>query len=400
MISKIFSKNKFQVLEIKCRMINPAVIIFFTAFKVWSQMPSVPVPSPSAETESSTEFWWFYPVLFALTLGLAGAVFWWYSKRKAVNKTASKKKTNENKNSWEIDSLDANKELEWLRKNHKIMGAKSSKETPVKPKYINVQAMRKSSSNGIEEELKPLPIFSINKLEPASPIEKLPLSSDSALLSAIEQIQDEFEEDESVRELAVRILNAFKTRNSIEALSQTALYDLSANLRSKAITILSDFDDESVFSTILLACADPTREVRAAAARGLTRLSFDRSDAWTRIIETEEHGRMVQTARAAIEAGMVERTFNRLIHPDLKFAYEGFALFALLIKTNETETIFQALENHEDMNVRKAILHIIKITKNQKALSVLYSLLEQKILPVELHKEVDKTIEEIGFSSV
>ena len=363
-------------------------------------MPSVPVPSPSAETESSTEFWWFYPVLFALTLGLAGAVFWWYSKRKAVNKTASKKKTNENKNSWEIDSLDANKELEWLRKNHKIMGAKSSKETPVKPKYINVQAMRKSSSNGIEEELKPLPIFSINKLEPASPIEKLPLSSDSALLSAIEQIQDEFEEDESVRELAVRILNAFKTRNSIEALSQTALYDLSANLRSKAITILSDFDDESVFSTILLACADPTREVRAAAARGLTRLSFDRSDAWTRIIETEEHGRMVQTARAAIEAGMVERTFNRLIHPDLKFAYEGFALFALLIKTNETETIFQALENHEDMNVRKAILHIIKITKNQKALSVLYSLLEQKILPVELHKEVDKTIEEIGFSSV
>ncbi|MEP7037367.1 MAG: hypothetical protein ABI891_03395 [Acidobacteriota bacterium] len=72
----------------------------------------------------------------------------------------------------------------------------------------------------------------------------------------------------------------------------------------------------------------------------------------------------------------------------------------ILIKANETETIFQPLENHEDINVRKAILHIIKIIKNQKALSGLYFLLEQKTLPVELQQEVDKTIEEIGFISV
>lgn len=242
-----------------------------------------------------------------------------------------------------------------------------------------------------------LPIFSIDELEPARPFEQLPLSNDPALISAIEQTQDELEEDETVRELSVRILNAFKNRNSVEALSQVALYDLSATLRSKAVTILSDFDHESVFSTILIAGADPTREVRAAAARALTRLSCNRADAWTRIIETEEEGRMIQAARAAIEGDMVERTFSRLVHSDRKFAYEGFTLLALLIKVNETEGIFEALEKHDDMNVRRAILHVVKITKNQKALEGLYTLLERKTLPLELQEEIDKTIEEIGF---
>ena len=70
----------------------------------------------------------------------------------------------------------------------------------------------------------------------------IPAPSDDALMSAVEQTQDEYEEDEEIRDLAVRILAAFKTRNSVEALSQVALYDLSSNLRSKAVSILADFD--------------------------------------------------------------------------------------------------------------------------------------------------------------
>ena len=388
--------------NIKYRLTNLVTVILFTTDKVWSQMPSVPVPSPEAEAESATEFWWFYPVLFALVLGLAGAIFWWNSKRKAVEKgkKSKKKNTSTKDNSWEIGALDANKEMEWLRKNHKAMGATDSKKSPAKPNFIDVQTTKKTSSDDIQIDPATLPIFSIDALEPAHSFEKLPLSNDPALVSAIEQTQDEFEEDETVRELAVRILNAFKTRNSVEALSQVALYDLSANLRSKAVTILSEFDHESVFSTILIAGADPTREVRAAAARALTRLSCNRADAWTRIIETEEEGRMVQAARAAIEGDMVERTFSRLVHSDRKFAYEGFTLLALLIKANETEAIFKALENHDDLNVRRAILHVIKIMKNQKALEGLYTLLERKSLPLELQEEIDKTIEEIGFVTV
>ncbi len=299
-----------------------------------------------------------------------------------------------------MSSVDADKELAWLRKNHKIMGAGGDQKAFSKQYARNTPEIQNNAPVIEKKEPAPLPIFSIEKLEISQPFDKLPLSSDPALISAIEQTQDEFEEDEAVRELAVRILAAFKTRNSVEALSQVALYDLSSNLRSKAVTILSEFDHESVFTAILLACADPTREVRAAAARGLSRLSFNRADAWMRIIETEEEGRMVQAARAAVEGDMVERTFSRLVHSDRQFAYEGFALFALLIKAGETQTIFKALENHQDKNIRQAILHVIKITKNQKALEGLYSLLERNNLPLELQEQVDKVIEEIGFVRV
>jgi len=58
-----------------------------------------------------------------------------------------------------------------------------------------------------------------------------------SLLNAIEQANDEYEDDESVRDLAVRILMAFRTRNSVEALAQIALYDLSSNLRQSGFDI-------------------------------------------------------------------------------------------------------------------------------------------------------------------
>ena len=71
-----------------------------------------------------------------------------------------------------------------------------------------------------------------------------------------------------------------------------------------------------------------------------------------------------------------------------------------MIKSGETGEVFNALVKNKKLNVRRAILHIIKITKNQKALEGLYTLLEQNNLPLELQEEVDKTIEEIGFVTV
>ncbi len=129
-------------------------------------------------------------------------------------------------------------------------------------------------------------------------------------------------------------------------------------------------------------------------------MSFDRADAWLRIAESEEEGRMIQAARAAIEGDLVERSLVRLVHEDKKTAFEAFALVALLIKAGETKEIFNALENHSDINVRKAVLHVIKITKNKKGLEGLYSMLEKNSLTKEFQEEIDKTIIEIGFATV
>lgn len=389
-------------------------LMFIGSIQILAQMPKVVVPAqPQEYSENNT---WQYILLFVLTLGLIGAVIWLInSKRNRRFANAADKNLKEGENSWDRNSLDADKELEWLRKNQGLVGKRKKKvplkKSPLKPLPKNETLETKQNGNiasqfqeiptKLAEKLAAkLPIFSITKVAFSRTFNPLPISNDQALMTAIEQTYDEMEEDESVREIALRILNAFKTKNSVEALSQIALYDLSANLRSRAVTILSDFDHESVFESVLLACADPTREVRAAAARALFRLSFDRADAWLRIAETEEEGRMIQAARAAIEGDLVERSLDRLTHEDKKIAFEAFALVVLLIKSSETKEVFSALEKHKDMNVRKAILHTIKITKNKKALEGLYSTLEKNNLPLEFQEEIDKTIEEIGFVTV
>ena len=410
-------KNNLSSDQFKSSLWILTTLIFAAAAKTAAQVPPKYVPP----TEDST-LW--YLLIAALGLGLAGAVAWSLKSKRQSREAAAKLKATEAENSYDRNSLDAEKEMEWLRKNQKLVGKKEA--SPSKKKKLDRNARANANLSKISENLEGinthikennslpevsdssqataddektyLPVFSIRRLELARPFDDLPISSDDALMDAIEQTYDELEEDSEVRELAVRILAAFKTRNSVEALSQVALYDLLANLRSKAVTILCEVDHESVFEPILLACADPTREVRAAAARGLTKLTFDRADAWTRIAELDaEEGRMVSAARAAVESGFVDMSFDRLVHQDRKYAYEAFALMALLMKAGETEKIFNALENHRDMNVRRAVLHVIKVTKNSKTLEGLADLLEKGNLPIEFQEEIDKAIEEVGY---
>lgn len=377
-------------------------LIFILTTETWAQVRSVPSTPAAARSE---DFTWWYVSLVVLVLALAGVVWWWRKSRKAESDsaTASKQAAQTERDS-DMDSLDGDKELEWLRKNRKVVSRKNregSTPRPISTLKVNAvaapNAMKVENVTANDAAENSLPIFLIERLEVARPFDDLPISNDEDLMSAVEQGCDEFEEDEEVRELAVRVLAAFKKRNSVETLSQIALYDLSSNLRSKAVSVLSEFDHESVFEAILLANADPTREVRAAAARGLTKLTFDRADAWTRISETDEDGRIGQSARAAVESGFVDMSFDRLVSQDRKQAYEAFALMSLLIKAGETEKILNVLETHRNHSVRRAILHIIKITKDQKALDGLYALLEKDTLPLELQEEVDKTIEEVGF---
>jgi hypothetical protein len=392
--------------KIKFCLINFAFVVLFSSVEIWAQMPSLRVPV-TEEPDTAEDYTWWYAMLFILILGLVGAILWRMNAKKALQ-VSSKKALKKSDGKKTNGSFDVDKELEWFRKNQKLMGGKGkSSRTNGGGLPQNKSA---SNRNGVNTEAKTedaiekspfdLPVFLIQKIQPARPFAPLPMSNDEALMSAIEQTHEEFEDDEEIRDLSVRILTAFKTRNSVEALSEVALYDLSSNLRAKAVTILSEFDHESVFETILLACADPTREVKAAAARALFRLSFDRANAWTSIVQSDEEGRIRQIARAAIEADLVERSLDRLVHEDHKIAQEATAFTALMIKSGETKEVFNALVNHKKMNMRKAILHVIKITKDQKALEGLYSLLEQKSLPLELQEEVDKAIEEIGFVTV
>lgn len=304
------------------------------------------------------------------------------------------------------DGLDADKELEWFRKakrtNNKAAKQKKSSTSTSSVKLSELSGISYSASEedtrSYQERLRKqqfanLPINSFLQLAEPRDYTQLQLSGDPALLSAIEQANEEFEEDEAVRELALRILSAFKTRNSIDALSQIALYDLSSNLRSKAVAVLTDFDHESVFETLLLACADPTREVRAAAARGLFKLSIDRANAWRRLSASSDDYKKSHTARAAIESGIAAKSFDRLVHYDMKIAYEAFSLVALLILSGETNEIFETIKKGRDEGVKFALLHVLSVVKDERALIELNKLRIDATLADAILEKVKEIVE-------
>ncbi|MBV9241083.1 MAG: hypothetical protein JO314_03655 [Acidobacteria bacterium] len=348
--------------------------------------------------QSGDGMWYTMGFLAIAGLGFAGWL-WWRSK-KGDNKVEYNYQ-NRYANYYSdpatgSDPVDADKELEWLRKAKKQTSKKEVKiaynkkgdghsDDPNPDTKVFQEKMRKL-------QYSQLPINAFSKLAPAKRYTPLPDSNDPALLSAIEQANDEFEEDEAVRELSLKVLAAFRNHNSIEALSQMALYDLSSNLRSKAVGALADFDHESVFESILLACADPTREVRAAAARGLFSLGFDRAHAWKRLIEANDTFRLTQAARAAIASDIVSRSFERLIHEDTKVAYEAFALVSLLVKAGETTEIFEAIENHKDERVKFALLHVLKVQKDERTVEELTRLALSMSRKPEMLEKIKETI--------
>ena len=390
----------FFINRISTQATKTVFVLLIFAVQILAQPPRIVLPedTSSANVSADDNTWW-YVLLALLFIGLAGAIFW-VRKTKAAEKENQKSKNPKTaaKKTQSSGAPDFDKEIEWMRKNKNLSSGKKPGGAINLPRTGEVLGRKSSAKSASVAESKPvepgmMPIFSIDKWQSARPFEQLPLSSDDSLMSAIEQIQDEFEEDETVRELAVRVLAAFQTMNSVESLSQVALYDLSSTLRSQAVGILSGFNHESVFEAILLSCADPTREVRAAGARGLFQLSFDRADAWTRIAESGDEFRMRQSARAAIEAGLVERYFDRLVHQDSKYAYEAFTFLALLLRSGETEQITAALVGHPNMNVRRAILHVIKIVDEPNGASSLYDLADDAGIPADLRQEINQILE-------
>jgi len=371
-----------------------------------SQTPAQNQAALEAAADSGASLWFTMFIIFAGGLALA-ILFWQKSKKGAITYENQNRYANYYSNSDDDgrDDVDAEKEMEWLRKvkkpNAKIpklrFDIKKSEVGRAEANAKKAADHAKTNTKTFQEKMRKLqyaqlPINSFTQLANAKSFRPLPVLDDASLLNAIEQASDEYEEDEAVREIALRVLAAFKAQNSVEAVAQIALYDLSANLRSKAVATLAEFDHESVFETILLACADPTREVRAAAARGLFRLSFDRAHAWKRLIEADDDYRMTQAARAAIESGFVEKSFERLIHDDVKVAYEAFALCAMLIKAGETNELFETLKKHNDLRVKFALLHVLSVHKDQRVLPELHKFSALKSLSSEIVERARNTI--------
>jgi len=203
-------------------------------------------------------------------------------------------------------------------------------------------------------------ISQITHLEPASTVEELPATSDDerfAQALVLSESADVQERSEALKSLAL-----FKTQQTVNTLAQVARHDTEPSVRAVATAGLGLIDHESVFPTILLGMADETREVRAAAARALNRLSFDRADAYTRVIETSDAETICAIANACMQTGIVSQNIDRLANTDYPHAYETFSLICLLMKANLGDSILDSIVEHPNLEVRLKLVHLLAAT--------------------------------------
>jgi HEAT repeat protein len=203
-------------------------------------------------------------------------------------------------------------------------------------------------------------VHQITKLEPAYSAEELPDDSDDlAVTAALESLTSD---DAHERSEAVKNLVDYRVHSVIEAISKIARRDPEPGVRSAAITTLGSIDHESVFPEILIAMADESREVRASAARALSRLMLDRAEAYVRVIEGSDEETLLSVAQACVKSGILSQQIDRLAACDHYQAYETFALICLLAKANMNEPVFDAILDHPNSEVRLAVVHLFGCT--------------------------------------
>lgn len=200
----------------------------------------------------------------------------------------------------------------------------------------------------------------ITHLEPTSSVEELEESSDDEQLA--QSLALVVSDDVQERSEGLKALVQFRVRSAVEAMALVARNDTEPNLRSAAISSLGTINHESVFPSILIGMADEAREVRAAAARSLNRLSFDRSEAYVRVIETSDEETINLVAKACVQAGIVSQNLDRLSSSDHRQAYETFSLICLLAKAKMNQPVLDAISDHANSDVRIKAVHLLACT--------------------------------------
>jgi hypothetical protein len=233
----------------------------------------------------------------------------------------------------------------------------------------------------------------VTHLDSAAAVEALPEWFDSVELSeTLARLQDT---DVEARAAAARQLSQFPVRRAVEALTVLAAEDPESGVRSAAVTSLGEIEHESVFAPVLTAFADEAREVRAAAARSLSRMSFDRSEGYVRLIETADAETLGNVARACIKAGMVGQAIDRMISEDRRLAYEAFSLLSLLAKAYETEPLLEAIENHEETGIRLALIRLLGTTAQPQVATQLRHLAVREGMPEKVRAALMEVVYKI-----
>ena len=219
----------------------------------------------------------------------------------------------------------------------------------------------------------------ILQLEPSATFENLPESSDDQnFVDTLATLQSA---ESDARAIAAQTLAIYRVQRSVAALKLLASNDPEPAVRAVAVASLGAIDHESVFSTVLVGLADEARDVRAAAARAVSRLSFDRADAYARVIEMSDVQELSDVACACIKTGMAAQALDRLTSEDRRQAYEAYSLLSLLAKANQCQPILDVIESHANLHTCMVAIQLLGLSGQSELASQLTNLAEKVGMP-------------------
>jgi HEAT repeat protein len=228
----------------------------------------------------------------------------------------------------------------------------------------------------------------------AESYEELPdYIEDETLASALERVGSEYAES---RVVAAHNLAQFQVRRAVEALAALARNDSESAVRSAAVTSLGLINHESVFVHVIAALADEAREVRAAAARAISRLSFDRADAYVRVIQTADTAALRDVAQACVKAGLAAQAISRLGSEDRRQAYEAFSLLTLCARAGEVHLILDTVECHRDIEVRMTCIRLLGLSFQPELGEQLTRIASNGGVPERVRRAIVETVENAG----
>jgi len=226
--------------------------------------------------------------------------------------------------------------------------------------------------------------------EPVAEVEQLPeWFEDETLAEALERFGST---DVEARVAAAQQLSLFRVTRSVEALSAMAAGDPDAAVRAAAVTGLGLIGHESVFAPVLISMADEAREVRAAAARALSRLGFDRADAYVRVQETSDDETLRRVTDACVSAGLARQALDRLASDDRRQAYEAFSLLSLVARGGQVAVILEAVESHADVNIRIASARLLALQGEREVAARLRRIASDQRTPEKLRAAIGEIV--------
>lgn len=216
--------------------------------------------------------------------------------------------------------------------------------------------------------------------------EQLPMGDeDDALLGLLTRLESP---DIAERAQVARELASHRAQRSVSALCSTAMQDPDPSVRAAAVSGLGNIDHESVFAPVLISLADDTREVRAAAARSLSSLHFDRAEAYGRVMKSADQQTLQTFAQACVKTGIAAQAVDRLASEDRRHAQEAHALFAVLAKAGEAQFILEIIETHSDVQVKLAALRVLSVNGSSDVAPKLRELVATEGMPEDVRTSI------------